>query len=66
MHFSSKDEALKFKSRFTGELKNFDEALKIANENLTKKIMKFLMKRSMMAKKGKRFLKLCVIQKKRV
>ena len=52
--FSSKDEALKFKSEFTGELKNFDEALKIANENLTKDNEILDEKRSIMAKKGKK------------
>ena len=52
--FSSKDEASKFKSEFTGELKTFDEALKIANENLAKDNEILDEKRAPMAKKGKK------------
>lgn len=52
--FLVKDEALKFKSEFAGELKNFDEALKIANENLTKDNEILEEKRVPMAKKGKK------------
>lgn len=52
--FSTLDQALEFQSKFGGEVKTFDEALKIAKDSIYNDISKLENKQRNMAKKGKK------------